>query len=337
MRRNKLPGHTLFWILAAVMAWLTIDLSMAITSQTSCDMTILPNQGWVSVLKDLDTCGYRTGITMNIAARTSALNRLIGRPRPGLLHCGRDLGHCMKRIAHTRILAVDVEPGMTAWEVSERIARAFRTPDYIVWDLIEDPIFAAQAKIKVHKHVNSPFEGYLGPGLYRFDSGMRPSGLLKEMAGQTIKRAKSIKPRGMSIHSFLTLASMVQKEGSRPADMARIARVFLNRLRLGMPLQSDPTMAYLPYGFHTRPCPALRRDKNNPYNTYAHTGLPPGPICSVGIKAMKAVAVPYNGPDAAGLLYFVAKGDGTHKFSRTFKEHKRAVRRFLRRKRGSGR
>lgn len=317
--------------------WMAIDLGMAVTSRTDCKMTILKGQGWKTVINDLEHCGYRTGLAIKITARTGILRKIIGSPKPGLLHCNRNLGHCLNHIAHTRILAMDVEPGMTAWEVSKRIATVFEIPDYMIWGLLNDPILALQAGINVHKDTISAFEGFLGPGLFRFDSSLTPAQLMQLMAMQKIKTAKTIKPANMSMHRFLTLASMVQKEGSRPSDMAKIARVFMNRLRIRMPLQSDPTMVYLPYGLKIRPCPALRKDKENPYNTYAHRGLPPGPICCAGIQAMKAVAKPYNGPGASNLLYFVAKGDGTHVFSRTFREHKRAIRKFLRRKRGLGR
>ncbi len=316
-------------IIAALLAWLVLDLAMAASSTSQCHVLVLKGQGWSSVLHELDHCGYRTGISLKAAAKTGTLQRVIGTPKPGMLDCNRDLAHCLKGITHIRILAVDVEPGMTAWDAANRIALAYEIPEYTMWDLLTDPMLAARAHIPPHKGVISPFEGFLGTGLYRFDSGLDPMEVLLNAARKGLSNIDHLKPPAMDTYNFVTLASIVQKEGSKPSDMARIARVFLNRLHKGMPLQSDPTMVYMPYGLHLRACPALRRDRMNPYNTYTHSGLPTGPICNPGRKAMYATSHPYNGPDAHDLLFFVAKGDGTHVFTKTFQAHKRAINQYL--------
>ena len=123
---------------------------------------------------------------------------------------------------------------------------------------------------------------------------------------------------------WLTLASMVEKESSRFADQQKIARVFLNRLALGMRLQSDPTVIYaLGNKFDGD---LTRRDLkvNAPHNTYRYKGLPPGPICNPGRQAIEAVFRPVDGD----WLYFVGRGDGTSQFSKTLREHNRAVRKY---------
>src|SRR5262249_7985422 len=104
---------------------------------------------------------------------------------------------------------------------------------------------------------------------------------------------------------------------------------FHNRLRLGMPLQSDPTAVYDFEGRDARPHGAVTHADlvaESPYNTYHHGGLPPGPICNPGRAAMEAAVT----PAAVPFLYFVARNDGTHVFSRTLDEHTRAVARFQR-------
>ncbi|MFW6324200.1 MAG: endolytic transglycosylase MltG [Desulfovibrionales bacterium] len=121
---------------------------------------------------------------------------------------------------------------------------------------------------------------------------------------------------------LVTIASLVEKETSAPEERPRVAGVYLNRMKRGMRLQADPTIIY---GLGTEFTGNLKKkhltDRENPYNTYAHDGLPPGPICSPGLASLKAVAE----PEEHSYLYFVSKGDGTHVFSRTLAEHNKAV------------
>jgi UPF0755 protein len=131
-----------------------------------------------------------------------------------------------------------------------------------------------------------------------------------------------VPPRTLSPLATVTLASIVERETASPAERPLVAAVFLNRLRLGMPLQADPTVIYGIAGFDGD----LRRPdlkSANPYNTYVIRGLPPGPIANPGREALAAVLA----PAPADFLYFVARRDGTHQFSRTLAEHNRAVQR----------
>jgi len=131
----------------------------------------------------------------------------------------------------------------------------------------------------------------------------------------------------------LILASIVEKETAVAHERARIAGVFLRRLRKGMRLETDPTVIY---GLGERFDGNLRRvdlRRDTPYNTYVHKGLPPTPIAMPGAAAIEAVLHPEPG-DA---LYFVAKGDGSHHFSATYDEHRRAVARYQKRRRSAAR
>jgi UPF0755 protein len=126
---------------------------------------------------------------------------------------------------------------------------------------------------------------------------------------------------------LVTLASIVERETSRPEERAHVAAVFLNRLKLGMKLQSDPTTAYAASGGMTTYDRGLTRadlDAPNPYNTYTTPALPPGPICSPGLAAMQATAHPQQSND----LYFVANGTGGHTFAQTIEDHTRNVARW---------
>jgi len=124
----------------------------------------------------------------------------------------------------------------------------------------------------------------------------------------------------------LTLASIVEKETGRASDRAQIAAVFCNRLRLGMRLQTDPTVIY---GMGTRFDGNLRRADllaDTPWNTYTRSGLPPTPIAMPGKGALLAAVR----PSASKALYFVARGDGSSQFSATLDEHNRAVNTYQR-------
>lgn len=123
---------------------------------------------------------------------------------------------------------------------------------------------------------------------------------------------------------LLTLASIIEKETGKASERAEIAGVFVRRLRIGMRLQTDPTVIYgLGAAFDGN---LRRRDlrTDTPFNTYTRFGLPPHPIAMPGIAALRAAAQPLDGVT----LYFVARGDGSHQFSRTYAEHRQAVRRY---------
>ena len=178
-------------------------------------------------------------------------------------------------------------------------------------------------------------EGQFFPDTYLFDRGDTDVDLLRrahERLQQELTAAWESRVGDLPLESpyqLLILASIVEKETALASERPRIAGVFIRRLRLGMRLQTDPTVIYgLGAGFDGN----LRRrdlERDGPYNTYTRTGLPPTPIASVGREALVAVAR----PDERDELYFVATGlgDGSHEFSRTLAEHERAVARYLQR------
>ena len=167
-------------------------------------------------------------------------------------------------------------------------------------------------------------EGYLFPDTYHVFADASPEALAETM----LKRFEAVvvpfwdrskKDTRLSLHEILTLASIVEKEAQRPEERPIIASVFYNRLKLGMPLAADPTVKYA----LERPSKRVYLDQlsvKSPYNTYKVRGLPPGPICNPGLDSIKAAIYPAK----TSYLFFVAKKDGSHIFSKTWQEHERA-------------
>lgn len=170
-------------------------------------------------------------------------------------------------------------------------------------------------------------EGYLFPDTYHFVKGQTPWDVIRTMVARfkavTAPLLPRMKEQGLTLKELVTLASIVEKETGDPSEQPLVASVFLNRLKAGMPLQSDPTVIY---GIHSFQGNLTREDlkRPGPYNTYRRRGLPPTPIANPGLGAIQAVLDPAE----TDYLYFVSKNDGTHAFSRTLAEHNRAVRRY---------
>ncbi len=171
----------------------------------------------------------------------------------------------------------------------------------------------------------SNLEGYLFPDTYLYERRHTAKDLvamMKDLFQKKITDAlmEQAKIKGFSLHEWVTLASIIEKETAIADERGLIASVFINRLNRGMPLQTDPSVIYGIVNFDGN---LTRRhlETDTPYNTYTRTGLPPGPICSPGLESLMAVLNPVQND----FLYFVAKGDGTHYFSRTLEEHNRAV------------
>lgn len=173
-------------------------------------------------------------------------------------------------------------------------------------------------------------EGRFFADTYNFPRGMSDQDFLRR-AYQTMEKvlAEEWENRAENLplktpYEALILASIIEKETAVPAERPQIAGVFVRRLKKGMRLQTDPTVIYgLGEAFDGN---LRRRDlrSDTPYNSYTRHGLPPTPIALVGREALHAALHPADGKS----LYFVAKGDGTHYFSATLKEHNRAVRKY---------
>jgi peptidoglycan lytic transglycosylase G len=176
-------------------------------------------------------------------------------------------------------------------------------------------------------------EGYLFPSTYRIERSTTVKQLSRMMTDLFRKHWRELQPDHPTrqVNSIVTLASLVEKETAVPAERSVVASVYANRLRINMPLDCDPTTIYaaLLEGRYRGAIYRSDLDNQNPYNTYRHAGLPPGPIANPGLASLKAALA----PGESSYLYFVAKpdGSGSHQFSETIDQHNRAVEQYRKR------
>lgn len=179
----------------------------------------------------------------------------------------------------------------------------------------------------------APAEGSILPETYAYMRGDSPEKIIKQAQKamqNVLEQAWQERDQNLPLQSkeeLLILASIVEKETGIGMERAQVASVFVNRLRLGMLLQTDPTVIYaLTNGKEDLNRPLTRKDLSidSPYNTYKYAGLPPTPICNPGKDAIYAAAHPSETP----YLYFVASGNGGHNFAATLSEHNENVRKW---------
>jgi UPF0755 protein len=231
---------------------------------------------------------------------------------------------------NVRLYSITVPEGLIIQEIAE---------------LMEKEGFAAETEFLMNAENTSlisdldreatNLEGYLFPETYRFAKGTSSEEIVAAMVFQFNKvftqewrdRAGQL---GMTIRNIVILASLIEKETSLTDEMNIISSVFHNRLNIGMKLDCDPTIIYalkLEGKFEDR----LRTKDlkwDSPFNTYLYPGLPPGPIANPGKDSIEAALYPAE----EKFMYFVSKNDGSHHFSRTFREHQNAVNKYQRRR-----
>ena len=209
-------------------------------------------------------------------------------------------------------LSMVMAEGVTSWQVVE----ALRAADFLTGEVAE-----------------TPAEGSLAPDTYLLDKGGDRNAILAQMASRqaAILAAEwEARPFGMPYDTpeeALIMASIVEKETGQADERPQVASVFVNRLRQGMRLQTDPTVIYgvtNGQGILDRGLRRSELDTTTPFNTYRIDGLPPTPIANPGRAAIRAAL----NPDETDYLYFVADGTGGHAFSRTLDEHNAAVSRW---------
>lgn len=227
------------------------------------------------------------------------------------------LGHMVRGEAF--FITVTIPEGSSVRQIGQRLEMARLVCD---WQLAQAARRSALSKALGLAPMG--LEGYLFPATYRFAPTVTVEQVLEtllerffaQLTPQVEQRAFEM---GLSTRELVTLASMIEKEAKVPAERPLIASVFYNRLRLHMPLQSDPTAQYSFDGIAGTAVQAVHTP--SAFNTYDFAGLPPGPITNPGWDSIHAALYPAS----TAYLYFVARKDGSHIFSQTLKEHDRAI------------
>jgi len=229
----------------------------------------------------------------------------------------------LEKIVNGRVVIhiVTLPEGSTIRDVARILDEKDLAPQAEILEIAGSAEFARSLDVKG----SSGLEGYLFPDTYQFKKPITSASIAatmvrrfrQQLPGEWRARRKEL---GLSLHEIVTMASIVEKEAAVDSERPIIAGVFYNRLKINMPLQSDPTAVYDIPGF-SGPVTAAHLTRQSPYNTYRIKGLPPGPICNPGAKSLRAAFYPEKVP----YLYFVSNNDGTHHFSITAEEHRNAV------------
>jgi UPF0755 protein len=209
------------------------------------------------------------------------------------------------------------------YEIARLFAAAGITTESEFLSAVQNPEIISQLKIQA-----TNLEGYLYPETYRFAPNTDAKTIVKTMIDLFNKKTEEVEFNHpfLNKHQVIVLASMVEKETGAKVERPAIAGVFTNRLKKRMRLESDPTTIY---GIWSRYKGNIRKSdllEVTPYNTYKIPALPQGPIANPSLEAIKAVL----NPEAHEFLFFVSKNDGTHVFTKSYKDHSQAVDDFQR-------
>ena len=220
---------------------------------------------------------------------------------------------------HVESIRVTIPEGYTVGDIAIVLEKnqIMKAKDF----LAEAKTYVPYPYMKGTKPATYPVEGFLFPSTYEIPVGATPREVIQMMADEmnrylTPAVKKQIQAQHMSIHDFVTLASIVERESLFDADRPTIAGVFKKRLAHGIPLQSDATISYV-LGYAKENVTIGDTQLQSPYNTYVSKGLPPGPIANPGKKSLDAVLHSEN----TDYLYFVADKEGHNHFSKTYEEH----------------
>ncbi|MCU0642748.1 MAG: endolytic transglycosylase MltG [bacterium] len=258
---------------------------------------------------------------------TTKLFRKVKKLKAGGYHLykGTSSYKAMKIIVAGKVSTVTVviPEGLSSHEIASIFSKKLELDSTKILNLIYDQDVILNAGINANS-----LEGYLYPDTYSFFWGITEKEAIQTLLNEFHKKftdslKQIVMEQGWTLHKIVTLASIIEGEAILDDERPIISAVYHNRLKQGIPLQADPTIQYIiPDG----PRRLLKRDLaiDSPYNTYLHAGLPPGPVNNPGISSIRAAINPAD----VEYIYFVAKGDGSHIFSRTLKEHLAAKAKF---------
>ncbi|WP_251369269.1 endolytic transglycosylase MltG [Polynucleobacter sp. AP-Sving-400A-A2] len=314
---------------AAIFLWPVVPAISNIDKGSAYKVKITPQSGLSAITAQLSEQGISTNVvSFQVAARALFVSSKL-KPGTYLLAPRASLANILLQIARgDRVReSVAIIPGMTIWQLRSLIDK--------------HPALIHQTKGMSSKELLQTIgltypgdEGLFYPDTYIFDPDdsdtsiyRRASQAMQKQLTATWEQRDSATPL-KTPYELLILASIVEKETGRSSDRSMVSAVFINRLNLNMPLQTDPTVIY---GIGPKFDGNLRKTdlrRDSPYNTYMHKGLPPTPIAMPSKESLLAVMHPAK----SDAVFFVARGDGTSHFSKTLKEHESAVDQFQRKR-----
>jgi len=333
MRGRILGGiATLAVVSAALLASYGRTLLLPVADAPAPTVFEIPRGASLSAVAErLEAAGLvRSALAAKLYARSRALENRI---QVGEYELSPDLSlpQILDILVSGRVKTypVTLPEGIRASEIADRLAAAGLADRDAFLAVTRDPALAHALGIP-----QDGLEGYLYPDTYHLPRHLPPEQIARAMVEQFDRvYGEQIEPlaaaSGLSRAEIVTLASIVEKETGVAEERPLIAAVFLNRLERGMRLETDPSVIYGIADFDGNLRKRDLLDDTNPYNTYRIAGLPPGPIASPGVDALRAVVAPSD----TDYLYFVSQNDGTHYFSETYREHTNAVNRFQKRRR----
>lgn len=313
--------------LAGAVLW---SLQPADPDGASVRFDVLAGSTLRSVAENLEASGViRSALAMRGLARFQG--------SAGRLHAGEyelspawNVRRVLEQMVEGRVVTypVTLPEGIAATEIAARLERAglVSAEDFLA--VVRDPDVAAALGVE-----GTTLEGYLFPDTYQLPRGLTPRQIAKHLVDEFHRNWRELeagaRARGMSMREVVTLASIVEKETGVADERPLVASVFHNRLDRGMRLESDPTTIYGIPDFDGNLRRVHLEDESNAWNTYRISGLPPTPIASPGAASLRAVLE----PAASDYLFFVSQNDGSHVFTRSYREHVNNVNRYQRSRR----
>jgi len=320
---------SLFVALLCLAGWFLQFATETATGNKSESVTVIVPKG--ASVKEINSILAGSGLVKD-DVRFLVLARYLGlaaKLQAGefALHRGQTPQELLKELAIAKPIqhAVIIREGLNIVEIAEVFAGGgWCDADEFV-QLANDPVFLKSLGLSAYKSL----EGYLYPDTYYLTrKGHTTADLLRMQVRHFFAvwdEVKTAAPLDLSPYEVLILASMVEKETAKAIERPLIAGVFLNRLKKGMRMQSDPTVVYGVENYSGKITRTHLRTPT-PYNTYTLKRLPIGPISNPGKAALMAVLQPTE----SKFYYFVSQNDGSHKFSKTLREHNRAVNKYQR-------
>jgi len=294
-------------------------------SQEPVDIKIEPGEPFSSVVQKLKDSGVISNKTFfSLAATLTARDKKI---HWGLYRFDLPVApwEVLDRMAQGKgvFRRVTIPEGLTVNQIAEVLTQAGIVDKDRFLKQAADPSLLTSLAL-----ADEGIEGYLFPDTYSFVPFVSEKDVVAAMVERFRKAFNSamkqqVEDLDLTPHEIVTLASLIEKETAIQSERPLVSAVFHNRLRLNIPLQSDPTVIY---GIKNFSGNLTRQDlqSQTPHNTYRIRGLPPTPICNPGLSALEAALNPVPVP----YLYFVSKNDGSHVFSVTLVEHNQAVRKY---------